>query len=536
MKSIVLCYGVVIAVILTSAECSFSIEKAPLNLAYTTVAFARKPGWVYGYTEFECINNCDMYGRCRIDTSDTWYDCQDKNVLAPMAQTFRYKHPTIKVCLSRCGKIGGTDYDWCYVDQDKNWDYCNGDTQINWARDQKFTDTDRLCKTDCVNYCSFFTCSDTCENYWNSTGYCNSHKGYDYVRAKTINNKPCIGRCTDKDLTYNWCYYDISSKSSYDYCAEPQRPRIGEWQDTMESLESLGNIHERVDGLLARRRRAKQSYQELSPVALRQIIGEEKTEPTLLPRDTNLAHPWLESMVPLQQFQDPVHERLALRNKRALPAKKEVNKKTILPTLARQLENDPSLETVQVHDDSPVTSYTVLPGDGENYPTMPMVLRAKVRPKHIRSYRDRPASNICIPPAVVSNLELMGKRPGDHAGHLLAFTLGGPSEVWNFVPQLGRTNIGDYAREERIVRKFFKDNPKSDPWVDLLVVVVYSRVGRTMEKRPSGVSYYTMFYLGTRLVEQWFDILPNDAPPTIGPSNPKPTPGPDGDGGLLPCA
>lgn len=235
----------VAAATLNRAESSFSIEKYPPNYAFTSIALAHKPGWVYGYTEYECINNCNPLGKCFIDTSSTQHDCVDTDTPAPIAKTYHYKQTTHDECLSRCGKLGGTDYDWCYVDQKKNWDYCNGDTANEWVHDQKYTKNSEPCKTACNSNCGYFYCTVTCETYWNTTETCDATKGYNFVRAKTINNKPCTGVCTFGSKTYRWCYHG-TGKRDYDYCAEPLVPWYGNWLDTMYTLSTQGSIHEQV--------------------------------------------------------------------------------------------------------------------------------------------------------------------------------------------------------------------------------------------------------------------------------------------------
>lgn len=48
---------------------------------------------------------------------------------------------------------------------------------------------------------------------------------------------------------------------------------------------------------------------------------ERRKKRALPPQKETLQYPWLESMAPLLQFKEPVHERVDLRKKRALPAK-----------------------------------------------------------------------------------------------------------------------------------------------------------------------------------------------------------------------
>lgn len=82
---------------------------------------------------------------------------------------------------------------------------------------------------------------------------------------------------------------------------------------------------------------------------------------------------------------------------------------------------------------------------------------------------------------------LIGKLPGDHAGHIFARIFKGPIGSMNLVPMEARkVNLGQYAVLEKRWRKAIEDGDEVEVSVDLGygerrhrpdIIVVYHRIG-----------------------------------------------------------
>lgn len=101
---------------------------------------------------------------------------------------------------------------------------------------------------------------------------------------------------------------------------------------------------------------------------------------------------------------------------------------------------------------------------------LPMFLRAVIRSSD--RARDRPA----IPTSVYNRMRLFDTRPGDDAGHLLAYSLGGGMDNdFNFVPQAARLNrhsLGEtsiWLGEETAMATFLDNNANANIEWNLVV-------------------------------------------------------------------
>lgn len=192
-----------------------------LDLAYTNISFTENGE--------PCINNCKG-NKCFTGSDFIEKTCTPGEEPAPVYHTsMTQDKPT---CLSRCGKYG-YKYDWCYVSNEKEWDYCNSDIKIIWTKGQQYT----------LNY---GPCADECKMDANKEYVCSNYNGYSYkcnptrhpyVQARTMYGEKCVSDCWKYDTGdhHLWCY---DAQSGQHYCAPPAKmPNLSEFVQVPEINE-----------------------------------------------------------------------------------------------------------------------------------------------------------------------------------------------------------------------------------------------------------------------------------------------------------
>ncbi|KAJ2939135.1 hypothetical protein O0L34_g8448 [Tuta absoluta] len=93
----------------------FGLSAAVSDWSYTKEVFALdgRP----------CITNCKNE-RCVVDFQGNYRQCNATDIPAPRYRTAELKQKKNEYCLSNCGFFG-FEYEWCMVDNNKAWDYCN---------------------------------------------------------------------------------------------------------------------------------------------------------------------------------------------------------------------------------------------------------------------------------------------------------------------------------------------------------------------------------------------------------------------------
>lgn len=390
----------------------------------------------------ECVNKC-VDGQCVVYNTNDIEQCYNTAHDAPIYQLTKKKG----TCLSRCVEEPSYWYAWCYVDNNGNYEYCNRNTTVQWVRKRKFTLSNGPCKDECQYYYTDGSNKNwyQCTHYFGGWDYCDPKFSYDYIQAQTANGYMCSGRCKDHNHDgTRWCYY---GNRNSDTCALPALPRPREWSRDLEELFAINQAF-------------NVSYS------------------TRCKRETD-------------DDEDTPARRVRMRTEN-------------LNNLATDLEEMQEFDYVYIEPsardpDQPIYSYTTEPVGSS---IKPRVLRAELYPRHVRLPR---AERGRIPEFIYANLRLLGMLQGDHAGHLIAFTLHGPDELYNFVPQMGRLNQGDYASQEQHIRRFLRDPNHQDAKVDMLVIPLY----RDNETRPRGIAMHVRYFLGNTLVDQFYEYLPN---------------------------
>lgn len=177
-----------------------------MDLTYTKISFATSGQ--------PCLNDCKN-NRCFTDYHLTVKTCIPGNETAPAYQTsLTQQKPT---CLSRCGKFG-YNYEWCFVSNEQQWDYCSSETRTTWRKTQQtfhYGPCSDECKMD--DYYKDYMCT----NYHGSKYKCDP-RAFSHVQAKTIYGTKCVNKC-DNNYGYGsyWCY---DAKQNQEKCAPPAKP------------------------------------------------------------------------------------------------------------------------------------------------------------------------------------------------------------------------------------------------------------------------------------------------------------------------
>lgn len=184
-----------------------------LDLAYTKISFTENGE--------PCINNCKS-NKCFTGYDSLAKTCTPGEETAPIYHTSMTQDKS--TCLSRCGKYG-YKYDWCFISNEKKWDYCNSDIKTVWTNGQQYT----------LNY---GPCADECKMDANNEYMCSNYNGYSYkcnpkrhpyVQARTTYGDKCVSDCWKYDAGdhHYWCH-DIHSGRNY--CAPPAKiPNLNEF-------------------------------------------------------------------------------------------------------------------------------------------------------------------------------------------------------------------------------------------------------------------------------------------------------------------
>lgn len=142
--------------------------------------------------------------------------CTPGNETAPVYRTSMTQEKS--TCLSRCGRFE-YKYEWCFVSNEKQWDYCNSDTEIVWTKGQQYTLNFGPCADECkMDLNKQYMCS----NYNGYTYECNPRR-YPYVQARTWYGEKCVSDCWRYDTGdhHLWCH---DPHSGQEYCAPPAKP------------------------------------------------------------------------------------------------------------------------------------------------------------------------------------------------------------------------------------------------------------------------------------------------------------------------
>lgn len=189
-----------------------------LDLAYTKISFTDNGE--------PCINNCKD-NKCFTGSDCIAKTCTPGEETAPVYHTSMTQGKPN--CLSRCGKYG-YKYDWCYISNEKDWDYCNSDVKIVWTNGQQYT-------------LNFEPCADECKMDANKEYMCSNYKGYSYkcnpkrypyVQARTMYGEKCVSDCWKygNGDHHFWCY---DGHSGQHYCALPAKmPSLSEFIKVLE--------------------------------------------------------------------------------------------------------------------------------------------------------------------------------------------------------------------------------------------------------------------------------------------------------------
>lgn len=161
-----------------------------------------------------CLNDCKN-NKCFTDDNLIAKTCSPGNATAPVFHTsLTQEKPT---CLSRCGKFGH-NYEWCYVSNEKHWDYCSSETRTIWRKGQQtlyYGPCSDECKMD-DNYKVYM-----CTNYHGSRYKCDP-KTYNYVETNNMYGTKCVNTCENNNGYRHYLCYDI--KQSLLKCAPPAKP------------------------------------------------------------------------------------------------------------------------------------------------------------------------------------------------------------------------------------------------------------------------------------------------------------------------
>ena len=142
------------------------------------------------------------------------------------------------VCLSRCGKFNGYDYNWCYIHlygARGMWDYCS--PQIYQRKYNVHLTTDPV--TRCTTPCKLDDTKYLCNDAWNKSRECNPNITVEYIPQWTVYGDICVSNCTRKDYNYYFSYScdDINKKS--ETCAPPAQEFGSHTRDMYRQLYQI---------------------------------------------------------------------------------------------------------------------------------------------------------------------------------------------------------------------------------------------------------------------------------------------------------
>lgn len=165
------------------------------TLLYTRQSFTK------GHHASRCATDC-IKGKCIIDKTGKLADCIEGGDRAWQYHTYQ-RESRHKLCASRCGKFG-KDYDWCFVSDKLEWDFCNPEKFSNHLASSVLTETGVPCSSPCHEEHHVMKCN----NIAGEREKCYP-EAVKFVVAKTSKGKRCISTCVKRGHNkYRTCYDD----------------------------------------------------------------------------------------------------------------------------------------------------------------------------------------------------------------------------------------------------------------------------------------------------------------------------------------
>lgn len=166
------------------------------------------------------------------------------------------------------------------------------------------------------------------------------------------------------------------------------------------------------------------------------------------------------------------------------------------------------------NNNSPIKSYGIRMVDtgtngNKEQVTLPIFVEADIRARHRKSSQ-RPG----IPSKITKNLQQMQLIDEiDHRGHILAYSLGGPNEIYNFVPMAKKVNCGPdslWREIEREISKFLKTH--KDGHVEWRFIAHYDIKSKLRPLRPKGFFLQHTRKHSKNVVEHTSDVYCSNLP------------------------
>lgn len=155
-----------------------------------------------------------------------------------------------------------------------------------------------------------------------------------------------------------------------------------------------------------------------------------------------------------------------------------------------------------------ITTITVPPLRPETHVTrLPIVIRAKLQRKFLNNVEKT------IPSYIGQQMVKMDREPNDETGNLLAASLGGPMQDFNFAPQTPIVNRNDggesywYLIEQNIRERLSDDNVD---YIDWTLLVIYDELQVTRRPIGFGLRYIEYDHQKNRINDSGDMIFSND--------------------------
>lgn len=349
---------------------------------------------------------------------------------------------------------------------------------------QQYTQSGQKCMTACNH-----------EN-WCWTGWGSSNGGdcldkideediiYMTSRSEDPNIELCTSHCGKFGYEYQWCFTGDAGK--WDYCSTTGRHDIyghpcttpcKKWGSS-EMYKCNAEFHRQE---LRKKREVLVSLCAPAPIDLTAIKMVSKNAPDLGINRGMCSSPRHRRYLGVLNYDDvEVMAGLLEQN---------------YPTFTLNDQNNPinsyTLQQAPPQSNAPSTSRGQIA-------ELPLVVRANIYPRHLRTTERRP-----IPGPINKKMKLMNKHQSDEAGHIVADSLGGPSEEYNFVPQtpsLNR-NEGSTLSSDRIpfvswfsyeehMREFLREPDAGH--IQFTAVIIYGNLLDT--RRPVQIGLRLRYY------------------------------------------
>ncbi|KAJ2953022.1 hypothetical protein O0L34_g7405 [Tuta absoluta] len=376
------------------------------------VAFTQVSTTLFGVP---CLNDC-IDGKCYTD-HDSVKDnirksCVVREETAPTYYTSQTQaKPT---CLSRCGKYG-YDYEWCYVSNDRSWDFCNSEISISWVKNQYQS----LYYGPCADSCEFDGTNYSCNNYHKNRVVCDPNYKDNFVQARTKFGDKCLDRCKKHQGKLHNNYYCEDMNFGTITCAPPAKPPpMTEYYKKLPSSDC--------------------------------VQGSKKTKRCV--KDINFSA--------VIETANKIEKSKYFKTETVNEARNPVYTYTVKPAMS---EGDPVLPLVIR---AKITADTIKP-----------VRQFKSRLHSSEgTHRGKiiPRDKSSMPLDVTENLDRMAKLPKDKPRKLIGYYLGGLSTVYNTVPLRRSVRSMTQKFEEEIYFWLRRRNTT----VDVTIVVMYGNHSR----------------------------------------------------------